>query len=327
MKNEISLPKYDIIKSYRHALLVPGGSYLYGTNNENSDFDLRGIYIDSTENLLGIHPNFEKTFSKIDSDVDISLCSVSNIMSLLCKCNPNSLEIVACDDDVVLYQNEIGKMLRDNYQLFLSNEVINSFGGYAYQQIVRLKNALSRNSSEETFNVHLLNRLDYYIETLRTHFKEFNKSDMKFRYDDKGEVLITLSLNDYPISNFKQIMANLLQLIANAKKLNNRNKKKDDNHLNKHAMHLFRLYDMGYEVLTTGKLNVNRTRCDDYQFLLNLRAGKYSFDEIDDFCDERRKKFMYASQYSVLPEKLDISKINEFSFEIKKKIIEFNKNN
>ncbi|MDY5521409.1 MAG: hypothetical protein SPF73_06275 [Agathobacter sp.] len=32
-----------------------GGSYAYGTNNDNSDIDFRGITLQSTSDLLGMH--------------------------------------------------------------------------------------------------------------------------------------------------------------------------------------------------------------------------------------------------------------------------------
>lgn len=38
----------------RVMLLGPGGSYAYGTNNENSDIDIRGITLNMPSDLLGL---------------------------------------------------------------------------------------------------------------------------------------------------------------------------------------------------------------------------------------------------------------------------------
>lgn len=52
----------------------------------------------------------------------------------------------------------------------------------------------------------------------------------------------------------------------------------------KHAMHLVRLLTMGEEILTTGEVNVLRP---DAALLLDIRAGKWSYDEVVSFADEK----------------------------------------
>ena len=48
---------YDFLRDHprlgeRIMILGPGGSYAYGTNNENSDIDIRGITLNTPSDLL-----------------------------------------------------------------------------------------------------------------------------------------------------------------------------------------------------------------------------------------------------------------------------------
>ena len=52
-------PEYDFIKTNerlgeRIMLLGIGGSHAYGTNNENSDIDLRGVTMQMPSDLIGL---------------------------------------------------------------------------------------------------------------------------------------------------------------------------------------------------------------------------------------------------------------------------------
>ena len=60
-------------------------------------------------------------------------------------------------------------------------------------------------------------------------------------------------------------------------KIGKRNKKKDDNHLNKHAMHLIRLFMMAVDILEKGEIRTNRK--SDLNLLLRIRAGGFQKED------------------------------------------------
>lgn len=68
----------------------------------------------------------------------------------------------------------------------------------------------------------------------------------------------------------------------------------------KHALHLTRLLRMGYEILTTGKVNVRR---DDAEELLAIRNGVYSYDEVMAMAEELKAKLdkVYEEKTYVVP--------------------------
>ena len=62
-------------------------------------------------------------------------------------------------------------------------------------------------------------------------------------------------------------------MVRDYDKIGKRNKKKDDNHLNKHAMHLVRLFMMAIDILERGEIKTHRK--DDLPLLLSIRNGDF----------------------------------------------------
>jgi len=81
--------------------------------------------------------------------------------------------------------------------------------------------------------------------------------------------------------------------------LNAKNRRKDDGKMLKHAAHLIRLLESGLELSQTGKLNVFRP---DAAYLLEIRQGKYSMEEIIDKATDLFVKLDESSLTTVLPD-------------------------
>ena len=97
-------------------LLGLGGSYAYGTNNENSDIDFRGITLNLPSDLIGL-TEFEQYE---DKNTDTVIYSFNKIIKLLLNCNPNTIEILGLDEDQYFIKTPIGQEILDNRNLFLS---------------------------------------------------------------------------------------------------------------------------------------------------------------------------------------------------------------
>lgn len=69
----------------------------------------------------------------------------------------------------------------------------------------------------------------------------------------------------------------------------------------KNMMHTLRLLEMATEIFTQGRLNVRRP---NREFLLGVRAGRYSLDEVLSLADERLAALHAAADRSTLPENL-----------------------
>jgi predicted nucleotidyltransferase len=327
IKNKINSSEYDFLRTNEHLgdniiLLTTGGSHAYGTNIETSDLDIRGIAVERPKEIIGLS-NFEQF---VNTETDTTIYGLRKIISLLLNCNPNTIEILGTKQEQVFKINKYGQMLKDNIDLFLSKKAIGSFGGYATAQLRRLQNALARDSyPEKEKEKHILKTIEGSMLTFEDRYKEFTKGDIKLYIDksDKAdvetEIFLNVSLKDYPLRDFKNIYSEMSQIITDYGKLNHRNSKKDEPHLLKHAMHLIRLFLMGIEILE-GK-GVNTYREHDRVLLLDIRDGKYSYEQIFEMVDEYEKKFKYAGDNTSLPQKPNYNKVEEMIMEINRSVI------
>lgn len=97
----------------------------------------------------------------------------------------------------------------------------------------------------------------------------------------------------------------------------------DSAHLNKHAMHLIRLYLMCLDILEKGEINTYRY--DERELLLNIRNGYFQNEESSynpeffELVADYEKKFDYAKRHTDLPQHPDMSKIEEFVISVNEK--------
>lgn len=100
-KSLINASEYDFIRTNerlgrRLILLGLGGSHAYGTNNEHSDIDLRGITLQLPSDLIGL-THFEQYE---DSQTDTVIYGFHKMVNLLLECNPNTCEILGLSADM-----------------------------------------------------------------------------------------------------------------------------------------------------------------------------------------------------------------------------------
>lgn len=110
------------------------GSHLYGLNHENSDEDFLGVMVRPTEEILGFFNN-EDTY--VTHDPDCTYHEVKKFMNLAAKGNPTLLELLFVPE--YLHMTYEGAILVAHREMFLSNHVRDSFGGYAVQQARKLQ--------------------------------------------------------------------------------------------------------------------------------------------------------------------------------------------
>ena len=70
----------------------------------------------------------------------------------------------------------------------------------------------------------------------------------------------------------------------------------------KNVMHCVRLLHMGYEIAKTGKVNVDRTNIDR-EFLLDIRTGNTTYDEIITYIESAKDRLEEAIQNTVVTRK------------------------
>lgn len=252
IREVLNRPEYDFIKTNPHLggsmiFATFGGSHAYGTNTPDSDIDVRGCALNSRTDILG-RTNFEQV---IDNPTDTTIYSFNKLIHLLSDCNPNTIELLGCKPEQYVFFNDIGKMMVEQRDMFLSQKAVHAFGGYATQQLRRLQAALARDRYDQSEKEkQILSSCKSSMTSFNDRYQAFENGaihlyvDKSQREDLDTEIFLDVNLTHYPLRDYKNIWSDLNTIVKEYGKITQRNKKKDDAHLNKHAMHLIRLYLM-----------------------------------------------------------------------------------
>ena len=325
--------QYSFLRTDEHLgkhmiLLGLAGSYSYGTNIEGSDIDIRGITLNRKSDLIGL-TEFEQY---VDENTDTVIYAFNKIIRLLLSCNPNTIELLGMKPEHYLYLSDIGQELLDNRKLFLSKRVIQSFGGYADAQLRRLQNALARDTfPQQEKEQHIYNSVKNAMHGFNDRFCDFQNGSMEIFIDKavspelETEIFVNANLSHYPLRDYENMWNVMACVVRDYEKPGKRNRKKDDIHLNKHAMHLVRLFLMALDILEKGEINTYRS--EEHELLMDIRFGKFQKEDgtflnsFYDMLDDLEKRLHYAAENTDLPEEPDIKQIQELVMTVNERVV------
>lgn len=333
IKKKLKTSEYDFLREDKNLgdniiLLTLGGSHAYGTNNENSDLDVRGCVLNSKMQIL-TNENFEQFVNEV---TDTTIYLFNKLISLLSNCNPNTIELLGNKPDHYLYVSEIGKELIDNSHLFLSKRAAYSFGGYATAQLRRLDNKAVRLVNQEQRERHILNSIMNAFHTFPEKYFNFEEDSIKL-YIDKSEqeeydteIFMDVNLHHYPLRDYKSMWSEMNNVVKDYSKIGKRNKNAiEHNKLGKHMMHLIRLYMMCLDILEHEKIVTYREK--EHELLMDIRNGKFldenrqPITEFYEMVDDYEKKLEYAKNNTNLPDNPDYKRINEFVASVNERVV------
>ncbi len=325
--------EYDFLRTNEHLgryviLLGLGGSYSYGTEREGSDIDVRGVALNRKSDLIGL-TTFEQY---VDDATDTTVYGFRKMITLLLNCNPNTLEILGLNPEHYLYLDDFGRELIDNTRLFLSKRAIQSFGGYADAQLRRLQNALARDSyPQKEKEQHIFNSVKNAMYDFRKRYERFENGAIRM-YTDQAvnplfdtELFVDVDLKHYPLRDYKNIWNEMHNIVRDYDKIGKRNRKKDDNHLNKHAMHLVRLFMMAIDILEKGEVRTYRRA--EHDLLHGIRRGDYQKadgtfrDEFYEIINDYEKRLDLAARDTALPDEPDMKRVQEYVMSVNERVV------
>lgn len=332
LKNEFKKQKYDFIRTFENQrpiiLLGLGGSRGYGTNNKDSDWDWRGIALNSKMEIL-TNQNFEQF---VNEETDTTIYAFNKIISLLSNCNPNVIELLGLKSEHYLYLSPIGQELIDNRHLFLSKKCIHSFGGYANQQLRRLTSKSAQIVGQAERERHILNSIKNAAYDFKHDFFEYDEDSIKLYIDKSNqpeydtEIFMDINLKHYPLRDYKGMWNVMKSIVKDYSKIGHRNANATEHgKLSKHMMHLIRLYLMCLDIMRDGEIITYREK--DHDLLMDIRAGKYldeneqptkEFMEMVDYFEAEMQK---AKEATELPATPDYKKINDFVMSVNERIV------
>lgn len=333
-KTILNTPEYEFLKINPHLgknviLLGLGGSHAYGTNVPGSDIDIRGVALNTKEEILG-SANFEQV---VNEATDTTIYSIRKIVSLLSSCNPNTCELLGLKPEHYLYLSPIGQELLDNKKLFLSKRAKYSFGGYAFAQLRRLDNKAARTIAQAEREQHILNSITTATYAWPDKYGCFKTGEGINLYLDTSmqegmdkEIFMDINLTHYPLRDYKAMWSDMKNIVSDYDKIGHRNQNAiERGKLGKHMMHLVRLYLMCIDILE--KEEINTYRENDIPFLMDIRNGKFldsesqPLAEFYDMVNEYEKRLEYAVKNTSLPDKPDYNKINEFLMSVNERVV------
>lgn len=324
MSNILNDPKYKFVTDIPNLILVGyGGSHAYGTNVPTSDIDIRGIYQNPPEEMIGVKPDSEQI---THSETDTVIYSFHKMIKLLYDCNPNTIELLglrACD---YLYMSDAGLKLLDNRHLFLSKKAVYTFGNYASSQLNRLVNKSGRGKQELTTNE--VRSIKKALGSFAMRYDAYSETNSKITIGETDDsVTLSMNLNSVPVKTIIQMLNELTSIDKDYSKSVRNTKAIEHNKLNKHIMHLFRLYMMGIDILEKGEIITYRA--DEHDLLMSIRDG--AFLEQDNMTPNKQfyelleyyqNRFNKAAVETKLPDKPDFEKINKMVMEINKSYLD-----
>ena len=333
IKDTVKSKEYDFLRTDKNLgnniiLLTLGGSHAYGMDKEGSDLDVRGIALNSKEEIL-LAKDFEQV---VDEPTDTTIYSFNKMIQLLTSNNPNTVEQLGCLPEHYLYLSNVGKELLSNRKMFLSKVCVHTFGGYASSQLRRMENKAARLVGQAQNEEYILKSINNAQYEFKNRYYPHDDSEINLYIDtavQKGydsEIFMDVNLRHYPLRDWAGMWNEMKAIVSSYNKFGKRNEKAvEHNKLGKHMAHLIRLYMMCIDILE--KEQIITYRKDEHDLLMSIRNGEY-LDEnrqpisaFYDVLNEYEKRFEYAKNNTSLPDVPNYKEINEFKMSVNERIV------
>ena len=266
------------------------GSFLYGTNTETSDIDVRGVCRMPAEVLVGLrsfeqyqpnealgHHPFDRT--KLLA-VDLVIYGINKFAALALECNPNIVELLfAPIEGPTCYDvTEDWRAVVAVRNAFLSRRASKTFLGYATSQFKRMETHHNWMTREPP------------VKPAPEVFGGYQKPTGEYGWQDEQ------SHQDYreQLREYNQYQTWLANRNADRHNL-----EEQFGHDTKNSMHLCRLMIQGEELLQTGVITLPRPEA---KWLLEVKGGSMNYEQTLAWFDDKKADLDKLTKSSMLPE-------------------------
>ncbi|WP_422858148.1 DNA polymerase beta superfamily protein [Flagellimonas sp. S174] len=329
------------------------GSRAYGLDTPSSDTDIRGVFILPKEHFYSLD-----YIGQVNNESnDIVYYELRKFIELCSKNNPNILELLNVPEECILYKHEIFNEIR--LELFLSKQCEKSFANYAYAQIKKARGLEKKivnpvekerksvldfcfvytNGKSLPLNIFLeknnIQQEHCGISNI-AHLKDCHNLYYNPDIPYKG-IIKSDKANDIALSSIPKEEAPIGMLFFNkdgyssyCKKykeywdwVGKRNEERykttishGKNYDSKNMMHTFRLLHMAKEIASEHTIHVRRP---DREFLLDIKHGKYEYDELVDWAENLKQDLENQYVKSTIPIRPQIEAINDLLYSLREK--------
>lgn len=283
-KNLLDTPPRHIKNNIHYEAMT--GSVAYGVSGDASDIDVYGFSMPSKEILFpydyghlydfGDPPPRFKQWQQhhiLDKDTgreyDMVIYNIVRFFSLCMDSNPNMVDSLFVPQRCVLHCTPLGEYVRENRKLFLSKKAWPKFKGYAFSQLTKMNNKVTKQF------VEACNHYDWPLDiTMEDALKDLGG------FKDEG----------YITDLFKKIdqSGNRSKRLPSIKKYG---------YDVKFAYNVVRLLEECQMILDEGDLDLTRNA----PILKSIRAGEWEIERVQNYFEEKRKVLEVAFTNSKLP--------------------------
>jgi hypothetical protein len=245
---------------------VAHGMYVPKSDPDSiDDKDVMGVYIGPLEHYLGFGRH--DVYEKWEGEWDCVFYELRKFIDLLLNCNPNVLSLLWLKPNGIIYESEVGALLREHRNLFVTKKAYHSFSGYAHAQF---KKMISFNQEAQA----LMKQLEDQLTSLGIDPESCDAGHSLRGLDGQPFVGATAEMMEvvksyrgerrryYSGGYMGQKRRELVRRVG---------------YDAKNAAHLIRLLRMGIEFLTEGTLHVERA---DAPELLDIKRGEWPLEKV-----------------------------------------------
>lgn len=348
LENQAKIVEDNLIFKFIH------GSHAYGINTAASDIDYRGIFISPKKLTLSLSSGIEQVEDKLIDSVIYELKKFI-ILATECNPNIIEFLYIP-DDCIIFTSPIFEKIkqhrhlflskkakhtfsgyayaqlqrIKGHHKWIQNPQPVERPKIHDYCKFIGLDGVIIKNSDEilklskDNFLVNTFGKSQFRVFNSSSFFKEklgfFSQDNQNIKYVDinddtlqqkaKYTGFLFLNLDEYTkdCNNWKHYW----EWKKNRNPVRSALEEKYGFDV-KHASHLVRLYNMCEEILTTHEVIVRRP---DAQLLIEIRNGKFNYDELMKFVENKEKKLDELYETSSLRHSPDIEAISNLYIEI-----------
>lgn len=321
------------------------GSRAYGLATPKSDTDIKGVFYLPKEQFYGLG-DIEQVSNETNDEVYYEL---GRFVELLLKNNPNMLELLATPEESILYKHPLmGRLTVSMFLSKLCKETFAGYAITQIRKARGFKKKIVNPVAPERKNIldfcfimqgHIARPLSEWLQeqgfiaarcglTSIPHAKCLYAlfydptGDLRYRGIAAGEASNEVSLSSIPKgeSLLAYLHFNQESYSAYCKEyreywdwVSKRNEDRYEGNMRhgkaydaKNMMHTIRLLQVAEEILRDGTIRVKRGNREE---LLDIKAGKYDYDDLLRMADGLMEQIQIAYEHSSLPELPDSATI------------------
>lgn len=217
---------YQEIAENNLILKIRSGSHLFGTNTPESDLDMVGVFLPTSQMLYGfancevVEMNVkakDDTGRNTAEAVDCTFYEFRKFIKLAVQNNPNILHLLFANPENIIFQSDIGKALLNRRRMFPSKQAHHRFVAYADAQRHKMRIKPENYHALETALEFLSDKDDHSV------LGEYKNDSPCLKYDgEKGHHILVGDLHLEPsvyVKKARRMIEDRLAKATNRKEL------------------------------------------------------------------------------------------------------------